>query len=124
VKNARLSARLRDHLTTTTYHGVMTMSFEDPKAANARGRARQAELAAEMQNALKHNVPALLAVLGREPTELEKMQAEMLVSLFLRARRVRDAGRDDSPLLRQAADLMRDVPFLRGPSPVAEPRAD
>jgi hypothetical protein len=39
------------------------------------------------------------------------MQAEMLASLFLRARRLRENGR--TAILRQAARLIRDTPFLQ-----------
>jgi hypothetical protein len=83
----------------------------DPRPA--RGRQRQAELAAEMKISVQHNVAAMLAGLGREPTEVERMQAEMISSLFLRARRLRDNGRDDTKVLRQAAVMTRNSVFAQ-----------
>lgn len=97
------------------------MTF-DPTESGARGRARMKELAAEARVALQHNVEALLAGLGRPATEAERMQAEMLASLFLRARRLRENGRNDVEVLRAAAQLMKDTPFLQSPRP-PEPSA-
>src|SRR5260370_14196011 len=81
------------------------------------GRARAKELAAEMKAAIQINVASLLTSLGRDPTELERMQAEMICSLFLRARRLRENGRNDLAVLRHAANLMRESAF-RSPATV------
>jgi hypothetical protein len=88
----------------------------DPRAA--QGRKRQHELAEEMKAQIQVNVASLISGLGREATALEAMQAEMIASLYLRARRLRDNGRSDVALLKQAALLMRDSAF-RSPHAVA-----
>lgn len=98
------------------------MSF-DPVESGKAGRARMKILASAMRTAIEINSKSFLAVLGREPTAQETAQAEMLASLLYRAAKLRDAGRSDVDILRQAAELMRDVPFLSSrPRPVATER--
>jgi hypothetical protein len=103
------------------------MPFDDPKAANARGRARQAELAAQMKVDVASVVAAMVSGLGRAASALEELEAAAIASLFLRAARLRDNGRDDSKIIRQAALMARNSAF-RSPldsSPRAtEPKPD
>jgi hypothetical protein len=100
------------------------MTYVKGDDAPRRGHARMKQLGAEMKIALRHNIEAILAPLGREPTELERMQAEMLASLFLQARKLRDRGSSDVAVLREAVQLMKEVPFLRGPVSSTEQRAE
>jgi hypothetical protein len=95
------------------------MKNELTSEARARGRARQAELAIEMKEALKHNIEALLSCLDRPANALERTHAEMYCSLMYRAAKMRDRGQSDLAILRQACLLMKEVPFLRGPVPAA-----
>jgi hypothetical protein len=91
------------------------ISGGDPRPA--RGRQRQAELAAEMKAAVAVNSASMLAGLGRPHTIAEAFVAEAICALFLRARRLRDAGRDDLEVLREAARLQQGSVFacLAGP---------
>lgn len=100
------------------------MTFTKDNNPYSRGQARMRELAAEAKAAIRHNIEALLAGLGREATEAERMQAEMLASLFYRSRQLRERGRSDLEVLRQAAELMRDVAFLRSPHAAAPPATE
>jgi hypothetical protein len=93
----------------------MPLTNED----RARGRARMQEIAAENKAIISGNVESTLALLGRPATALERMQAEALCSLLLRASRLRDQGRDDLEPLREAGALMREIHWLRGPQPAA-----
>jgi hypothetical protein len=75
----------------------------DPRPA--AGRARMKELA----NAHRHEIAilaeAMIRGLGRPATELEQLQSEAICALFLRARRLRDQGKNDLEFLREAAIL-------------------
>lgn len=88
---------------------------QNPRASGSQGRQRVRELADEMREAIKANVAALLAGLEREPTEIERFDAEALCALLLRARRLRDNGRDDSAVLAQYAILRQTTAFHRAP---------
>jgi hypothetical protein len=91
----------------------------------AKGRARQAELAAEMQRAVAVNSAAMLQGLGRPYSLAEHYLAEAISSLFLRASRLRAAGRDDTAVLRQAAELQQGSVFAcRHPAAVPMPLID
>jgi hypothetical protein len=91
----------------------------------AKGRARQAELADEMTTAVQINSTAMLAGLGRSYTVAERFVAEAICSLHLRAARLRSTGRDDSAILRQAAELQQSSVFAcRHPAAVALPLID
>ena len=89
--------------------------------SRARGRKRQLQLGAEMKVAIAGNVAAILSSIGREASPLERLQCEAYCSLLLRAARRRDAGRNDLDLLRAAAEMSRDLAWLRGPQPIASP---
>jgi hypothetical protein len=94
--------------------------------SRARGRNRQKQLAAEMKTAIAGNVAAILSSLGRQHTPLEKLQAEAYCSLLYRAARLRDQGRSDLEVLRAAAEMTRDIAWLRGsvmPSVASPPTA-
>jgi len=54
---------------------------------------------------------AMLRGLGRPWTAPEELIAETIASLFIRARRQRDQGRDDTHLLLEAALLQNDSVF-------------
>jgi hypothetical protein len=98
------------------------MSFEDPKASGSRGKKRMQELGAEMKVAIATNVEAILASLGRPASGLERAQAELFCGLLLRAARLRDQGRNDLEVLREVGLLLQNIPWLRGPQPVAASR--
>jgi len=85
------------------------ITTDDPRPA--RGRQRQAELAAEMKQAVAVNSAAMIADLGRPVTKGDVFIAEAICSLHLRASRLRGAGRDDTALLRQAAELQQGSVF-------------
>jgi hypothetical protein len=84
--------------------------------SRASGRARMKEIAAKYKSEIATNVAIVLSTLGREPNALEVLQAECLCGLLLHARRLRDLGRNDVEILREAAELMRAVPWLHGPN--------
>ena len=98
------------------------MSLDDK--SRARGRARMKELAAEFKTEISVTVAIVLGTLGREPNELERLQAEALCSLFLRARKLRDNGKNDVEVLREAALMMTSIPWLRGPKIKVEQHPD
>ena len=85
------------------------LTSDDPR--QARGRERMKELADEMKRAIAVNSAIMIAGLNREATPTEVFTAEAICALFLRARRVRESGRDDSGLLRQAAELTNSSVF-------------
>jgi hypothetical protein len=89
----------------------------DPRPA--RGRKRQAELAAEMKKAVEINSAIMLNSLGRPYSIGEAFIAEAICSMYLRARRLRDAGRDDLPVLTEVARLQQGSAFAQ---PVHAPR--
>jgi hypothetical protein len=89
--------------------------FENPKAANASGRRRMKQLGAEATATIQNNIEGLLSGLGREPTQAEVMAAEMLCSLLLAASRLRERGHSDLDVMREAALLLRETPFLQDP---------
>jgi hypothetical protein len=84
--------------------------------SRARGRNRQKQLGAEMKAAIAANVEAVLASLGRPASGLERAQAETLCGIILQASRLRDRGRSDLEIMREAASLMKAVPWLHGPN--------
>jgi len=91
----------------------------------AKGRARQAELGAEMQHAVAVNSAAMLKGLDRPYSVSERFVADAICSLHLRAARLRSTGRDDSAILRQAAELQQGSAFAcRHPAAVPMPLID
>ena len=85
------------------------ITSDDPRPA--RGRQRQAQLAAEMKHAVTVNSAAMLSGLGRPHTVAEAFVAEAICAFYLRASRLRDAGRDDTAVLWQAAKLQQGSVF-------------
>jgi hypothetical protein len=103
------------------------LTSNDPRVA--RGRARMKEIADEMRHEVAILSEAMCRGLGRPATELEKLQSEAISGLFLKARRLRDQGKNDIEYLREAA-IMTSQSVFRHPldiSPhrvlVAEPGA-
>jgi hypothetical protein len=91
----------------------MTFVKGDPKAK--AGRARMQEIARENANLIAHTVRELLAPLGGLATQSDLIDAEMIASLWVRARRARAEGKSDVALIRMAASLMRDASFRQQP---------
>jgi hypothetical protein len=78
-----------------------------------RGRARMKELAAQDAIIIEGNTERLLAELGQSPSQACRLQAEMFCSLMQRASRLRRNGCSDLEVLREAAALLHDLPWLR-----------
>jgi hypothetical protein len=93
----------------------------DAAERGAQGRKRMRELSAEMRSEIAINADAMIRGLGRPATELETLQAEAICALFLRARRLRDQGKDDVAVLREAV-LMTSNSSFRHPQD-SSPRA-
>jgi len=93
----------------------------DAAKSSARGHARMKELADEMRHEIAVLAEAMIRNLGRPASELETLQAEAICALFLRARRLRDRGMDDTAPLREAA-LMTSSSVFRQPQD-SSPRA-
>ncbi len=87
--------------------------FNDDNATemNARGRARMVQLANEMRSEVAGVAGIMIASLGRPATALETLQAEAISALFLKARRLRDQGKDDIEYLREACHLTSNSVF-------------
>jgi hypothetical protein len=107
-----------------TIHGglVMTENTGRFTAANAaeaakKGRARTREFTREQSEAIKINsrimLEGLAEFMGREPTQLERFQAESISSLYWLAAHARRSGKfkDEVELLMKAAALARDSAF-------------
>jgi hypothetical protein len=78
-----------------------------------------------MKTAVQTNSTAMLAGLGRPYSVAERFIAEAICSLHLRAARLRSTGRDDSAILRQAAELQQGSVFAcRHPAAVPMPLID
>jgi glycerol-3-phosphate O-acyltransferase len=112
---------------TTTKETTM---IDDPKGSGARGQRRMREIASKYRSEIATNVEIVLGTLGRTPNALERIQAEALCGLLLHASRQRDIGKSDLETLREAAQLMKAVPWLHGynaryvvPSPPIAPDA-
>jgi len=84
-------------------------SFSPP--SGRAGRARQIEIGKENTAAIEIWKKAMLEGLGRPATAPEELLAETISSLFIRARRLRDLGRDDTQLLPEAALLQNNSVF-------------
>lgn len=95
------------------------MTFDSP--TGTKGRARMKEIAIENKAAIETTAASLISGLGRPATEADKLDAEALSSLLIRARRARASGRSDVTLLREYGILKRNSAF-RQPRP-AEPSA-
>lgn len=87
------------------------MTYTKGDDAPRRGHARMKQLAVENQAAIQMWKSAMLAGLGRSWTVAEEITAETIASLFNRAAKLRDQGRDDTELLYKACILMRDSVF-------------
>jgi hypothetical protein len=79
-----------------------------------RGHARMRELADAMRHEIAVNADAMIRGLNRPATELEILQAEAITSLFLKARRLRDQGKNDLEVLREAT-IMTSSSAFRSP---------
>jgi hypothetical protein len=86
----------------------------DASERGALGRNRMKQIADENKRAIQTNSESMINGLGRAATELERMTAEGICSLFLRAARLRDRGMDDSEILMKAA-LMTSQSCFRSP---------
>jgi hypothetical protein len=88
-------------------------AIERPKLL--RGRKRMEQLASEMRHEIAILSDAMVRGLeakeGRPATELEKLQSEAICALFLKARKLRDQGKDDLEHLREAAALTSSSAF-------------
>ena len=63
-----------------------------------QGRARMGQLAAETKAKIQVNVDAMLAGLrqiGREPSEIDRMDATAMCALSLQAAKLRDRGQSE-----------------------------
>jgi hypothetical protein len=91
-----------------------------------KGRARMKEIALENKAAIETTAASLIAGLSRPATEADKLDAEALASLLIRARRARASGRSDVTLLREYGILKRNSAFRHPHAaiPATEPRAD
>jgi hypothetical protein len=98
------------------------MTYTKGDSAPRRGHARMKQLADEMRGEIATIAAAMIAGLNRPATELETLQAEAIAALHLRARRQRDAGRDDIEHLREAA-IMTSNSVFRHPLD-SSPRAE
>lgn len=94
----------------------------DPRCS--RGRKRQTELGLEMKETVALTSKAMLDGLGRPYSVGERFIAEAIAALYLRAARLRNAGRNDLELLREAATLQQGSIFASPagrPMPLIEP---
>ena len=98
------------------------MAFKDPAGANARGRARQAELAAENETMVRELVAGLLQSLGRQPIAAELVAAELVARTVVKIRRLAERGRDDIAERELLQRLMVSTPFGMVPAPPPVPR--
>jgi hypothetical protein len=83
----------------------------DAREAGARalqGRARMAQIARENHHLIDATVRDLTAPLGRMVTAAHLIDAEMIASLWIRARRLRESGRSDLQIMREATNLLRE----------------
>jgi hypothetical protein len=78
-----------------------------------QGRARMCEIAVETQAGIERTAASLLACLGRPPTVVDELEAEAIGALYVKARRLRACGRDDSEVVRMAATLLRGSGFCQ-----------
>ena len=83
----------------------------------ATGRARQLEIAAENQIEIETQTAHLIHALMREPTPGELIEAELVAVAFVKSRRLRANGRDDSNERRLLRDLMASSIFGSVPEP-------
>jgi hypothetical protein len=86
----------------------------------ARGRRRMQEIAAEDEVEVRRLVAARLALLGREPTEDDRLFAEMIAVTATRARRLRARGKSDLDERRLLTQLFRASGWR--PSPPEPPK--
>jgi hypothetical protein len=95
---------------------------EKARMANATGRARQLEIAAENKVEVEKLTAQLLAGLGRSPIGGETVAAETIAATTVKARRLREQGRDDGDERRLLRQLLAFTPF--GVTPPPPPRID
>ncbi len=74
------------------------------------------EIAGETMSEVENVTNAMLVGLQRIWTEGERLEAEMIASLLVRARRQRGCGRSDLEEMRAATDLLKNSVF-RSPGP-------
>src|ERR1700687_1189546 len=83
----------------------------DAAERGAQGRKRMAEISAENRAKIQGTIDAMLAGLrqtsGREPTQVERMDAEAMCSLMLQAARLREKGQSDLEALREYAAVKK-----------------
>jgi hypothetical protein len=79
------------------------------KATLRRGWARQQELARESEVQRQRVESALVADFGRAPFAIEACVIEQISARMVRARRLRQQGRDDTEQSRLIAQLLRSI---------------
>src|ERR1700722_13232109 len=94
-------------------------------AAGAAGRARMKQIAGENKIEIDRIVAGLLSPenLGRVATVVDQVAAEALATAFIKSRRLRSAGKDDSAERHQIALLIKHFTHLGAdprPSPATE----
>ena len=95
---------------------------EQARTANATGRARQLEQREQNIREVELLTAQLLAGLGRPPIGGETVTAEVIAVTAVKARRLREQGRDDAAERRELRQLLAFAPF--GMSPPVPPRID
>jgi hypothetical protein len=83
-----------------------------------RGSRRAKQLALENETERQQEAAALLAALGHEPSAVEIAVVEQISARMIRARRLRERGRDDTEQSRLVAQLLRSIGMR--PAPVAQ----
>ena len=99
---------------------------EEARIANARGRARQTELAGEAEAYVASMSAQLLAELGRKATASEEALAQLIATGLLKVKKLRGKGGDEVPIVREVTQMLRDWRLIRvtgraAPSPATEP---
>jgi hypothetical protein len=101
----------------------MSMSqFESGKddARRQRGRDRMKEIAREDEAERQRVESQLVADFGRVPSAIEACVIEQIAARMVRARRLRQQGRDDTEQSRLIAQLLRSI-GLKPAAPAAKP---
>jgi hypothetical protein len=96
-------------------------SGADATERAAQGHKRMKEIAAETRERVaaisEVMVRGLQERLGRPATPLEVLQAEAIAGLFYKAHRLREAGRNDLEVLREAV-LLQNSTLFRPPQAI------
>ena len=91
--------------------------FTSESNPSARGRQRMAQLAAEDKLEIEKLTAHLVQGLKRPATAGEEIEAELIGTTFVRARRLRGRGRDDSKERRLLKELMKTTIYGSVPEP-------